>query len=268
MTAVQSPTIAEPTDLGQLSEENVHWNRTFWAKYDWPQEGDEWSAVMGGTRALWHGIIWPRVHWFLPAGNVLEIAPGHGRCTQFLLPHSKHLTIVDLVPECIAACKTRFGNDPKLAYAVNDGSTLPMVADESIDFAFTWDSLVHAERGAIESYVKELARVLKPGAKAFFHHSNLGEYWGQLGTKGLKNDLHCRALTMSAKVMRDACESNGLVCFTQELSAWGTGSLNSDCISIIGRADQPVETRIYDNKEWGREVHYNRVLAEQYEPRT
>src|SRR5262249_46593755 len=142
-------------------------NRSFWAKYEWPQDGDEWSAALGGTQAMWYGVILPRIHAFLPNRNVLEIAPGHGRCTQFLLPHAEHLTIVDLVPECIEACRRRFASASNIEYAVNDGRTLPMVNTSSIDFAFTWDSLVHVEREPVESYVRELARVLTPGGFAF-----------------------------------------------------------------------------------------------------
>ena len=46
-----------------------------------------------------------------------------------------------------------------------------MAADASIDFAFSFDSLVHAEANILESYISELARVLKANAIAFIHHS-------------------------------------------------------------------------------------------------
>ncbi len=150
--------IAAPPSTS-IAEQNVKQNRSFWAKYEWPKGGDEWSDAMGGTRSLWNTIIRPRISSFIPTGSILEIAPGHGRCTQFLLDLCERLTIVDLVPECINACRERFGDRPGLTYAVNDGSTLPMVADKSVDFAFTWDSLVHVERDTIRSYVRELARV-------------------------------------------------------------------------------------------------------------
>jgi hypothetical protein len=48
-----------------------------------------------------------------------------------------------------------------------------MIENGSIDFAFSFDSLVHAESDVMSSYAHELARVLKPGGVAFLHHSNL-----------------------------------------------------------------------------------------------
>lgn len=51
-----------------------------------------------------------------------------------------------------------------------------MVADSSVDFAFSFDSLVYVEAEVLKGYLTELARVLKPDGVAFLHHSNLGAY--------------------------------------------------------------------------------------------
>jgi hypothetical protein len=53
-------------------------------EWDWSTQGDEWSTWWGGTPALWYGALLPRVHQWLPAPRVLEIAPGFGRWTQYL----------------------------------------------------------------------------------------------------------------------------------------------------------------------------------------
>jgi hypothetical protein len=52
------------------------------------------------------------------------------------------------------------------------------VGDGSIDFAFSFDSLVHVEADALASYVAGLARVLTEKGVAFLHHSNYGAYQG------------------------------------------------------------------------------------------
>ena len=59
---------------------------------------------------------------------------------------------------------------------MNDGHSLPMVGDTSIDFAFSFDSLVLVEADTLARYLSELARVLKPDGVAFLHHSNFGAY--------------------------------------------------------------------------------------------
>ena len=51
-----------------------------------------------------------------------------------------------------------------------------MVEDGSVDFAFSFDSLVHAEADVLGAYLGELARKLKPDGVGFIHHSNIGGY--------------------------------------------------------------------------------------------
>lgn len=112
---------------------------------EWAQRGDQWSKSWGGVETQWFFAIYPRIHSYVPAGTILEIAPGFGRWTEYLRRYSKQLIIVDLVGECIEACKARFASESHITYHVNDGKSLAMIADNSIDFVFSFDSLVHAE---------------------------------------------------------------------------------------------------------------------------
>lgn len=250
------------TPKASIAHENIKENLGFWARYEWPARGDEWSAALGGTRAMWDCIIRPRISRLLPARSILEIAPGHGRCTQFLLDQCKELTIVDLVPECIAACRQRFGERDGLTYAVNDGATLPMVPDASIDLAFTWDSLVHVEGDVVRSYVRELARVLAPGGHAFIHHSNLGAYADRHAEFDRFKDFHGRAAGMSAAIMRDECQANSLHCVSQELIPWGSTGLFIDAISFLCKAPAgPTSaTLVEEHKGWRIETETSRHI--------
>ena len=63
----------------------------------------------------------PRLMRFLPAGTILEIAPGFGRFTQYLLPFATRLIGVDLSPKCVEACRSRFPDSPQASFLVNDG---------------------------------------------------------------------------------------------------------------------------------------------------
>jgi len=102
------------------------------------------------------------------SGRILEIAPGYGRWTQFLQTHYASLIGIDLARSCVDYCHKRFANYPNLEFKVNEGLTLPMIENRSIDFAFSFDSLVHAEADVISSYVNELARVLRHRGESFF----------------------------------------------------------------------------------------------------
>lgn len=153
------------------------WNQNVWNEtYPWKQAGDEWSSNWGSAEAQWYGSLYPRFHRYLPAKNILEIGPGHGRWTQFLLHNCSHLDLVDLSTTCINACKKRFQACSNINFHVNDGTSLSMIADHSIDLVFSFDSLVHAEDDVIEGYLKEISKKLTSNGVGIIHHSNLGQY--------------------------------------------------------------------------------------------
>ena len=97
----------------------------------------------------WYGTLLPRIHRYLPTETILEIAPGFGRWTDFLKDHCRKPIVVDLSQKCIEACRERFKACSHIAYFVNDGQSLGMIEDHAVDFAFSFDSLVHAEDRAV-----------------------------------------------------------------------------------------------------------------------
>jgi SAM-dependent methyltransferase len=213
---------------------SVEENHSRWANYDWTDKGDEWSEGFGGTQAMWAWFLQPRISPFLPSAHTLEIAPGFGRATQFLVPASEKLTLVDLAQPCIDACKERFADHDHIDYHVNDGKSLDMIADDSIDFVFSWDSLVHAEDDVLECYLAQLGRKLRPGGTGVFHHSNIDEYRDARTGELTVGNEHWRAPTMSAAKFRQYAEAAGLRCVAQELIPWG-GEDFSDCVSVFRR---------------------------------
>jgi SAM-dependent methyltransferase len=230
--------------MPEIEENRANWS-TGW---DWSQRGDEWSAWWGGTAALWHGALLPRMHAFLPAPTVLEIAPGYGRWTQFLRDLCERLVIVDLTQGCIDHCRERFADSSHIEYHVNDGRSLDMVPDRSIDFVFSFDSLVHAEAEVVNAYLTQLARKLTRDGIGFIHHSNIGDYgtltalarrvpdgsFGRLRRKGLIVDLSAwRAESMSANRFADQCARAGLACIAQEKISWEYGPYLIDALSLF-----------------------------------
>jgi SAM-dependent methyltransferase len=216
--------------------------------YDWKEGGEEWSAEWGGSAAQWFAAIFPRIHEWLPASTILEIAPGFGRWTHYLKEQCERLHIVDPSQQCIEACRRRFGDDSRLSYHVNDGKSLAMIPDHSIDFVFCFDSLVHVRRTTVEAYVRQLADKLKDDGAGFIHHSNLGEYASPIAeqlprrvrkllikAKILGRD-HRRAPDMTAELFRSYCTEYGLKCVCQELINW-RGRRLIDCLTTFVRAD-------------------------------
>lgn len=235
-------------------------NLSQWGEdYSWSEQGDEWSHSWGGTDLMWAGALAPRLQAFIPSGTILEIAPGYGRWTQFLKDVGEQMIVVDLSQRCIDACRRRFASADNIAYYVNDGRSLAMAEDGSIDLAFSFDSLVHAEADVMGAYLRELASKLKPDGVGFVHHSNMGAYRPRarlaaripdplrrrLVVRGvLVNVYGWRAMTMTAELFVRQCEGVGLRCVGQELINWEYGRHLIDCISIFtpagSRWDRPL----------------------------
>lgn len=218
------------------------------SEWDWSQQGDEWSRAWGDTAALWHGALLPRIHAFVPTGTILEIAPGYGRWTQYLKDLCDRLVIVDLTENCIENCRRRFADATNIEYHVNDGRSLAMVEDGSLDFVFSFDSLVHAESDVLGAYLDQLARKLRPDGVGFLHHSNIGAYGpltklakrmpgraiGPLVRAGaLINVVAWRAESVTADSVAQQCERAGLACVGQEKISWEAGRYMIDTLTIF-----------------------------------
>jgi SAM-dependent methyltransferase len=212
-----------------LSENLSMWDQA----YDWSQRGDEWSAAWGGVSHQWWTTLFPRLQGYVPADRILEIAPGYGRWTHYLKELCAELVVADIAETAIAHCRERFAADRHVSAHVNDGTTLPMAADTSIDFVFSFDSLVHAELDVIAGYFVELARILTADGVAFLHHSNMGAY--EPGSYAGQN-IHWRAQSVSAPLVAAVAAQAGLSAISQETLAWGQERFANDCITVITRA--------------------------------
>ncbi len=236
-------------------------------KYDWREAGEEWSVPWGSSAAQWAGTIFPRIRDCVPVGAILEIAPGFGRWTHYLKDYCDSLWIVDRSSECIEACRRRFAAESHVHFCLNDGRSLSMIPNASVDFVFSFDSFVHPDREIVEAYLCELGTKLKIGGKGFIHHSNFGEYVNSpreripalfakplIKTKIL-DWAHHRNPGMSAELFRVLCAENGLHCISQELVNW-RGRRLIDCLTLFVRSDaaQQNATKVVRNPNFMREA--------------
>jgi SAM-dependent methyltransferase len=266
-----------------IEENRIGWGR----KYHWPERGDEWSALWGGVETHWHASLLPRIRLFL-TGRMLEIAPGYGRWTPYLLDHADDYIGIDVAAECVEACRERFKGDEKARFEQNDGRSLDAVADRSIDFAFSFDSLVHVELDTLQAYLAELARKLSPNGVAFLHHSNLGAFPAatMLRTRLLQTGArrsqrlqallrkmrligwqHWRGRSVTATSVAEAARAAGLVCIGQEIIDWGGESRKMiDTLSLFtlpgSRWERP--NRVVRNPDFVAEARSASAIAKVY----
>jgi SAM-dependent methyltransferase len=234
--------------------------------YDWSQRGDEWSDAWGGVSYHWWITLFSRIQAFVPTGRILEIAPGYGRWTNYLRDLCDELVAVDIAENAVAHCRQRFAGDDRVSFHVNDGTSLAVAADRSVDLIFSFDSLVHAERDIIGGYLAEFARVLADDGVAFIHHSNTGAY--EPGTYDPHN-IHWRATTVSAQLVERLARDAGLSAISQETVAWGNETLLNDCFSVITRAGSrwDRENHVAANLDFARcEIAVSRGIAALYPP--
>ncbi len=230
----------------------------------------------------WYGTILPRIKAHVPAGNILEIACGFGRWTQYLKDFCEHLVAIDLSPKCIDACKQRFSEFSHIEFHVNDGKSLEKVPDAAIDFVFSFDSLVHADELTIEAYLSQLPRILSRRGVAFIHHSNLGEYRTRYarirripkmekilaGLGVLDKDLRWRDFSVDARKVEALADKHGLRCISQEIVRWGTKRTYIDCMSTIARKSTAAlaDNKVFRNPNFMQEAENLRRLSFLYNP--
>jgi len=215
----------------------VQQNVAEWSNYGWEMRGSEWSHNWGGDDALWHAAVYPRIHAFLPCLTALEIGCGHGRMTRYLARECSRIVGFDVAAPCIDYCQQMF---PLQCFHLGNGKTFPQVPDASINFAFSWDVLVHCDLDVLASYLAELRRVLTPKACAFLHHSNAAD------SQAINNGL--RSATSYADVAK-ICEQVGLNLKFQEIVHW-EGALRMDCFSLIENSPWCGTPPAFVNDDW------------------
>jgi ubiquinone/menaquinone biosynthesis C-methylase UbiE len=154
---------------------SVAWNRKHWDRAEWEQYGNGWTFHANACRQPYESWKDSVVTTFLDpylhdADDVVEIAPGHGRWTEYMVGRTGSLTLADVTASCIDVCRERFGQYDNIRYFVNDGRSLPG-GNASADLIWSFGSFVHIDPRDTNAYLAEFARVLKPGGRFVIHHS-------------------------------------------------------------------------------------------------
>ena len=96
--------------------------------------------------------------------TVLEIGCGSGRITRALSEVFGQVYAVDVSGEMVRQAKEALADRTNVHIFQNNGKDLDILGDIQIDFAFSYIVFQHIpSREVIYSYVREVARLLKPG---------------------------------------------------------------------------------------------------------
>jgi SAM-dependent methyltransferase len=98
-----------------------------------------------------------------PSASVVEIGCGVGRLVRPLSKRVAHANGVDIAPGMISRGRELLNDVPNAHLHATDGS-LEVIEDNSQDFVFSFVVFQHIpSKQAINRYIRETARVLKPG---------------------------------------------------------------------------------------------------------
>lgn len=105
-----------------------------------------------------------------PEVTALEIGPGGGRWTRYLL-RTKRLYAVDFHQELLDELRSHIRAD-HVVFVRNNGSDFPGVPPASVDFVFTFGTFVHLDVPVIDAYLRNLRPILAPAAVVVIQYSD------------------------------------------------------------------------------------------------
>ncbi len=188
------------------SQHSAQANRAIWTEWDWAAGGEEWSASPEWKESLVEEVLAPAAE---AAETILEIGPGGGRWTEPLHERAQQLILVDITERTLELCRARLDDPPNVSYLLSDGAGLRAVEDDSVDLIWSFDAFVHVAPLDVDAYLRDFARVLRPGGRAIIHH----------------NDRRSRVgwrSPMSARLFARLARAKGLTVLRQ-FESWGDG---------------------------------------------
>jgi ubiquinone/menaquinone biosynthesis C-methylase UbiE len=159
-----------------------------------------------------------RKHFISPyvttESTVVEIGPGGGRWTRYLLKAEK-LYVVDFYQDLLDELRSNF-NQGNMEFVKNNGTDFPGIAGGSVDFVFSYGTFVHLDLDLIDSYLRNIKRLLKPRACVLIQYSDKTKPLGKSNSGFSEND---------PETMRKLVTSHGYVIYKEDTEYAANASL-------------------------------------------
>lgn len=155
----------------QLPYRVKNWKARAQSYWRWDEEAAALAArsvrqstpTSASTDEKWNSIVWLA----MPSQEdiCLDLGCGIGRVEMFLAHLVRQVHAVDFSEAMISIARERLAGIPNVHLYLNDGETLGMFPDEMFDLG--WAELVfhHVPIEITSQYLREIARVLKPGGR-------------------------------------------------------------------------------------------------------
>lgn len=223
----------------------LHDDQTIRVAHDWKSnsyydraEKEDWIEPFWGAKSEFRQLFEN-----LNTHTLVELACGHGRHTAHILNTSElrdninHIYLMDINDENIAFCGKRFITDKLVHPIINNGWNFQPLESESVTAIFCYDAMVHFEYDAVQSYIEDAYRILRPGGRAVFHHSNYDKSPGA----DYSNNPALRNFMNKNLFAHMAIRSGFEIC-KQLVMHWGEFR-QLDCVSLIQKRREEGQLR-------------------------
>lgn len=152
-----------------------------------------------------------------PTDHVFELGCGVGRIGRELASEVAHWHGLDISENMLGVARERLQGVGSCDFSPLDGPRLPMLADASQDKGYCVAVFIHMDKEDMVLYLREVARVLKPGGLFYFDHWNIAH---PVGWKRFSLEVDQIALAPPGQ-RKDVARNQ--FCVPQELEAYVRG---------------------------------------------
>lgn len=153
------------------------WKRHRYLNMDFETLGEEWGGPEFAD-AIIDDLVADRLG---PDVDVLEIGCGGGKFSQRIAPKVRSLIAADISPAMIEQTSDelkRRGIGDNVSFQLLNGTDFEGVAENSLDFIFSYDVQLHMQPQNVFSYMLDARRVLRPDGVFMLHQINLASPGG------------------------------------------------------------------------------------------
>lgn len=217
---------------------------------DWGRRGASEKTLRASVKAVgaaWEDSLyyadaenWTRLFWGeatpfsrlfaeLNLSNVIDLACGHGRHAEIVAQKAAALTLMDIHEANLEVCRKRLANAANVSFVLNSGFDFRPLRDASTTAIYCYDAMVHFSPDVVSSYLNDTARVLAPGGRALYHHSN----YPAPPDRAYSHNPHARN-HMTKGLFADLSRKAELTVLHAEPMDWGHEK-ELDCLTLVER---------------------------------